>query len=161
MSCSRTQHGGGRFRTPDLSLRSPTLYHWATALPYRQMCKPIRSPCCSIRDATWGKQVKSGNRTFRPRILLVEDYPYSVKVTTQLPLNTRHMWGNQVKGHFRQYQHCMRITLIPSMLPPRQNIIIMWKHRYIRMFPHLQPRLIVVAFLQNVDTSLYRDVSAF
>ena len=23
--------GGGRFRTPDLSLRSPTLYHWATA----------------------------------------------------------------------------------------------------------------------------------
>ena len=33
VSCSRTQHGGGRFRTPDLSLRSPTLYHWATALP--------------------------------------------------------------------------------------------------------------------------------
>ena len=33
MSCSRTQHGGGRYRTPDLSLRSPTLYHWATALP--------------------------------------------------------------------------------------------------------------------------------
>ena len=33
MSCSRTQHGGGRFRTPDLLLRSPTLYHWATALP--------------------------------------------------------------------------------------------------------------------------------
>ena len=25
MSCSRTQHGGGRSRTPDLSLRSPTL----------------------------------------------------------------------------------------------------------------------------------------
>ena len=36
MSCSRTQHGGGRSRTPDLSLRSPTLYHWATALPYIQ-----------------------------------------------------------------------------------------------------------------------------
>ena len=33
VSCSRTQHGGGRFRTPDLSLQSPTLYHWATALP--------------------------------------------------------------------------------------------------------------------------------
>ena len=33
MSCSRTQHGGGRSRTPDLSLRSPTLYPWATALP--------------------------------------------------------------------------------------------------------------------------------
>ena len=33
MSCSRTQHGSGRSRTPDLSLRSPTLYHWATALP--------------------------------------------------------------------------------------------------------------------------------
>ena len=27
VSCSRTQHDGGRFRTPDLSLRSPTLYH--------------------------------------------------------------------------------------------------------------------------------------
>ena len=26
VSCSRTQHGGGRYRTPDLSLRSPTLY---------------------------------------------------------------------------------------------------------------------------------------
>ena len=37
MSCSRTQHGGGRSRTPDLSLRSPTLYHWATALPRYQM----------------------------------------------------------------------------------------------------------------------------
>ena len=34
MSCSRTQHGGGRSRTPDLSLPSPTLYHWATALPF-------------------------------------------------------------------------------------------------------------------------------
>ena len=34
MSCSRTQHGGGRSRIPDLSLRSPTLYHWATALPW-------------------------------------------------------------------------------------------------------------------------------
>ena len=33
MSCSRTQHGGGRFRTPDLSLWSLTFYHWATALP--------------------------------------------------------------------------------------------------------------------------------
>ena len=32
MSCSRTQHGGGRSRTPDLSLRSPTLYHWAIYL---------------------------------------------------------------------------------------------------------------------------------
>ena len=37
MSCSRTQHGGGRSRTPDLSLRSPTLYPWATALPYARM----------------------------------------------------------------------------------------------------------------------------
>ena len=27
VSCSRTQHGGGRFRSPDLSLLSPTLYH--------------------------------------------------------------------------------------------------------------------------------------
>ena len=27
VSCSRTHHGGGRSRTPDLSLRSPTLYH--------------------------------------------------------------------------------------------------------------------------------------
>ena len=33
VSCSRTQHGGGGFRTPDLSLRSQTLYHWPTMLP--------------------------------------------------------------------------------------------------------------------------------
>ena len=39
MSCSRTHHGGGRSRTPDLSLRSPTLYHWATALPSSRMEK--------------------------------------------------------------------------------------------------------------------------
>ena len=25
--CSRTQYGGGRYQTPDLSLRSPRLYH--------------------------------------------------------------------------------------------------------------------------------------
>ena len=37
MSCSRTQHGGGRSRTPDLSLRSPTLYHWATVLPFENV----------------------------------------------------------------------------------------------------------------------------
>ena len=37
MSCSRTQHGGGRFRTQDLSLWSPTLYHWATALPKEEV----------------------------------------------------------------------------------------------------------------------------
>ena len=35
VSCSRTQHGGCRSRTPDLSLRSPRLYHSATALPLR------------------------------------------------------------------------------------------------------------------------------
>ena len=44
MSCSRTQHGGGRSRTPDLSLRSPTLYHWATALPL---------PCFALKFAPW------------------------------------------------------------------------------------------------------------
>ena len=43
MSCSRTQHSGGRFRTPDLSLRSPTLYHWATALP-KLLWSPILFP---------------------------------------------------------------------------------------------------------------------
>ena len=42
MSCSRTQHGGGRSRTPDLSLRSPTLYHWATALPFHMCDKYLR-----------------------------------------------------------------------------------------------------------------------
>ena len=29
----KVMHTGGRSRTPDLSLRSPTLYQWATALP--------------------------------------------------------------------------------------------------------------------------------
>ena len=33
LSCSRTQNGGCRYRTPDLSLRSQRLYHSATALP--------------------------------------------------------------------------------------------------------------------------------
>ena len=83
MSCSRTQHGGGRSRTPDLSLRSPTLYHWATALPYIFICQapgryvisnhyltswqltnrpcqngPYPYPCLSIliRAASWQNQ---------------------------------------------------------------------------------------------------------
>ena len=30
-----------RYRTPDLSLRSPTLYHWATALPSFKLSIPI------------------------------------------------------------------------------------------------------------------------
>ena len=35
MSCSRTQHGVAcGDRTQDLSIRSPTLYHYATALPW-------------------------------------------------------------------------------------------------------------------------------
>ena len=34
MPCSRTQHGDAcGVRTQDLSIRSPTLYHYATALP--------------------------------------------------------------------------------------------------------------------------------
>ena len=41
MSCSRTQHGSGRFWTPDLSLQSPTLYHWATALPWNSNSSEI------------------------------------------------------------------------------------------------------------------------
>ena len=54
MSCSRTQHGGGRSRTPDLSLRSPTLYHWATALPYCFTVSLIRAPI----KLNQGKQVE-------------------------------------------------------------------------------------------------------
>ena len=35
MPCSRTQHGDAcGVRTQDLSIRSPTLYHYATALPF-------------------------------------------------------------------------------------------------------------------------------
>ena len=55
MSCSRTQHGGGRSRTPDLSLRSPTLYHWATALPHNKYIENLIrtqgrvTPKCLIR----------------------------------------------------------------------------------------------------------------
>ena len=30
---------------------------------------------------------------------------------------------------------------------------------YIGIFPHFKPRLILVVFLQNVETSVYRDVS--
>ena len=49
MSCSRTQHGGGRFRTPDLSLRSRTLYHWATALPEAKLWIIFKQNCGSCK----------------------------------------------------------------------------------------------------------------
>ena len=49
MSCSRTQHGGGRSRTPDLSLRSPTLYHWATALPVSCEQRRFQSDCANAQ----------------------------------------------------------------------------------------------------------------
>ena len=53
MSCSRTQHGGGRSRTPDLSLRSPTLYHWATALPLPNLWQTAFS---SFAQSQWQHQ---------------------------------------------------------------------------------------------------------
>ena len=61
MSCSRTQHGGGRSRTQDLSLRSPTLYHWATALPVvwiwvgSDVSLRSYSPLSVPIDFEWGK----------------------------------------------------------------------------------------------------------
>ena len=45
-----------------------------------------------------------------------EDFPYSVSVTALQQFNT---WGNQINGYFNQQQNCMRISLIPSMLPFR------------------------------------------
>ena len=53
MSCSRTQHGDGRSRTQDLSLRSPTLYHWATALPSVRMCVSILL-VEAVKKRDWG-----------------------------------------------------------------------------------------------------------
>ena len=46
MSCSRTQRGDAcGVRTQDLSIRSPTLYHYATALPKFLTIKlPLRKP---------------------------------------------------------------------------------------------------------------------
>ena len=63
---------------------------------------------------------KSGKRIFRPKIFY-EDYPYSVNVTDQTKTTVEHAahLGNQGNGHFGPLQNCMRITLIPSMLPPR------------------------------------------
>ena len=38
VSCSRTQHGDAcGDRTQDISIRSPTLYHYATALPLKRI----------------------------------------------------------------------------------------------------------------------------
>ena len=54
VSCSRTQHGGGRSRTPDLSLRSPTLYHWATALPFNKNGTVHQTPLkLEMESSTW------------------------------------------------------------------------------------------------------------
>ena len=57
VSCSRTQHGDlSEDRTPDLSLRSPTLYHWATAPPYPKLCykewcyKEIKVKFCKLHS---------------------------------------------------------------------------------------------------------------
>ena len=48
-----------------------------------------------------------------------EDFPYSVSVTALHQTNTWRIWGNQMNGYFNQHQNCMRISLIPSMLPFR------------------------------------------
>ena len=37
VSCATTQHGRGSFQTPYPTLRSPTLYHLATALPLSEI----------------------------------------------------------------------------------------------------------------------------
>ena len=60
MSCSRTQHCGGRFRTPDLSLRSPTLYHWATALPRGHTLTSLFESSMSVWRYLKAKKYKKG-----------------------------------------------------------------------------------------------------
>ena len=43
MSCSRTQHDAAcGDQTPGLSILSPTLYHYATALPYLLCVMPYK-----------------------------------------------------------------------------------------------------------------------
>ena len=57
------------------------------------------------------------------------------------------MWGNQVNGHFGPLQNCMKITLIPSMLPPRQNNT---------DFPDSPGNVDTIPYRDdNVDTSTY------
>ena len=81
---SRTQHGGGRFRTPDLSLRSPTLYHWATALPALELnrlttwkCDVQASPIINIIEP---RHDKTNNVAVRP-------------AKTQISLGIRSVWS--------------------------------------------------------------------
>ena len=48
-----------------------------------------------------------------------DDFPYSVSITALQQFNMWRIWGNQINGYFNQQQNCMRISLIPSMLPFR------------------------------------------
>ena len=47
VSCSRTQHGGGRSRTPDLSLRSPTRHAEINNVYFADFSESSRILTCS------------------------------------------------------------------------------------------------------------------
>ena len=48
LSCSRT-HDGGRFRTHDLLLRTPRIYHWPPSSPFAKYEIFIISHCQDIK----------------------------------------------------------------------------------------------------------------
>ena len=62
MSCSWAQHGGGRSQTPDLSLWSPRLFHYATAPSQLQIESLFNRICLTISD---GRQVMLKNMYIR------------------------------------------------------------------------------------------------
>ena len=67
MPCSRTQHGDAcGDRTQDLSIRSPTLYHYATALPMAKYEIPDIDSICEldISKDQWKIKTKNAVRKY-------------------------------------------------------------------------------------------------
>ena len=107
MSCSRTQHGGSRSRTPDLSLRSPTLYHLATALPYS--VQEIR-PFSLFQNLVLGKTSTDDKCHFAIVSLFTEFEP-------RQKLNQSQMSPDNLMGYILSISMCMQnfITIFHSV----------------------------------------------
>ena len=84
----------------------------------------------------WANQVKSGNRTFRPIIVLVEDYPYSLRYHPATIEHEAHV-GKSGTWTFQP------ITTLYEDYPYSVNVTAQIKYHH------------------YVETSLYKDVSTF
>ena len=127
MSCSRTQHGGGRYRTPDLSLRSPTLYHWATALPWYKFWQHFKAFTCTISIILYQFQKDPFCLIILYDILFYFTHVYIAHGQGKQPVGTIVLMEAERSYHFDIWLHFSKTSLPSDVM----HILIMILYIYI------------------------------